>query len=290
MVDKIMNDDKLKTFSIIPETVEVPKNNLLLRSPNISTKLPNSTNLKMKLEIIVHNAKHLADSLKSQILLVQQREDVLKEAIFNGWMGVTTLTVTTLKRMPRKYIIRNGFWTLCNGIVQHPATQDVTAAIFTETYNSPKCIGQEVTTKPDPCVFNSIIKYDTVPTQRRLEYSEEEYLCLKSNFNNTLEQYFSVPKQLVNKTCKNGVIRSLADNISECSLRVISDYTYYPNKNLPASHLPLEYCEGHHGSCKLIVAWHLSNTSVENFEFIKDDPNFKSYFIKSGSYVNNPMY
>lgn len=58
--------------------------------------------------------------------------------------------------------------------------------------------------KPDPCVFNSIIKYETIPTRRRAEYVEEDYLCLKSGFNNTIEQYLSVPKRVVNDTCKNG--------------------------------------------------------------------------------------
>lgn len=62
----------------------------------------------------------------------------------------------------------------------------------------------QVSSIPDPCVFNSIIKYETVPQRRALEYYEDDYLCLKPNFNNSIEQYLSVPKHVVNNTCKNG--------------------------------------------------------------------------------------
>lgn len=56
----------------------------------------------------------------------------------------------------------------------------------------------------DPCVFNSVIKYETIPTQRRMLYTEDDYLCLKSTFNTTLEQYMSVPRRLINDTCGYG--------------------------------------------------------------------------------------
>ncbi|KPJ15981.1 Cadherin-related tumor suppressor [Papilio machaon] len=218
-------------------------------------------NLRVTLETILGNAKKLADSLKAQISIVQEKEERLKDTIVNGRFGITTLTVSTLRKLPKNYIIRDGYWTLCNGILQHPTTEEVTAAAFSDLYAVPRCIGQEVTSKPDPCVFNSVIKYDTIPSQKRPEYSEDEYLCLKPTFNTTLEQYFSVTKRIVNQTCKSGVIRSIADNVLECGVRVLSDYTYYPNKEV-TSYLPLEYCEGTQGSCNLIVAWHLSNSSV----------------------------
>ncbi|CAH2051908.1 unnamed protein product, partial [Iphiclides podalirius] len=289
MDTKILDSERAK-IPMGKEMFEVPKNNLLiLSSPNTTPSQYSS--LKVKLETVLHNAKELAVSLKSQITVVEERERALKEAIVEGRYGVTTLTVSTLRRLPRKYIIRDGFWTLCNGIVQHPpSSQDANAAVFGDLYSVPRCVGQEVASKPDQCVFNSVIKYDTVPTTRDLEYSEGEYLCLKPGFNNTLEQYYSVTKKLVDRTCKNGVIKSLDDNISECGLRVLSEYTFYPNKNAGASYLPLEYCEEKQGACKLIVAWQISNSTIENFEYIKDDPNFKSYFIKSGSFVNTVIY
>ncbi|CAK1590420.1 unnamed protein product [Parnassius mnemosyne] len=300
---KMFNNEKLKIIPPVPgtsepsepsSTVDVPKNNLLLRfTPNetLTSGVMPTSSLKSKLETTLQNAKELAAILKSHIITVQEREKTLKEAIVNGKLGVTILTVSTLKGQPRKYIIRDGFWTLCNGMIQTPTTvPDMTATIFSNVYSTPRCIGQEVTSKPDPCVFNSIIKYETIPTERKTEYTEDEYLCLKPTFNNTLEQYLSVTKKLVNATCKNGKIRSFADNLFECGLRVMSDYTYYPQREIVASELPLEYCDGVLGSCKLIVAWHLSNSSVENFEFVKDDQNFKNYFMKSGSYVNNALY
>ncbi|XP_013143699.1 PREDICTED: uncharacterized protein LOC106107398 [Papilio polytes] len=286
---KVLDGDKLKLFQGSPEVLELPKNNLLLQTSNMTpVNVMQTRNLRVTLETVLSNAKKLADSLKTQILIVQEREERLKDTIVNGRFGITTLTVSTLRKLPRNYIIRNGYWTLCSGILQHPTAQ-VTAAAFSELYAVPRCIGQEITSKPDPCVFNSVIKYDTIPTQKRSEYSEDEYLCLKPTFNSTLEQYFSVTKRVVNQTCKNGVIRSMADNVLECGVRVLSDYTYYPNREV-SSYLPLEYCEGTLGSCNLIVAWHLSNSSVENFEFIKDDLNFKNYFMKSSTLLNNALY
>ncbi|XP_045539138.1 uncharacterized protein LOC123722184 isoform X1 [Papilio machaon] len=288
---KMLDGDKLKLFSGSPEVLEIPRNNLLLQTTSNMTPVNvlQTQNLRVTLETILGNAKKLADSLKAQISIVQEKEERLKDTIVNGRFGITTLTVSTLRKLPKNYIIRDGYWTLCNGILQHPTTQEVTAAAFSDLYAVPRCIGQEVTSKPDPCVFNSVIKYDTIPSQKRPEYSEDEYLCLKPTFNTTLEQYFSVTKHIVNQTCKSGVIRSMADNVLECGVRVLSDYTYYPNKEV-TSYLPLEYCEGTQGSCNLIVAWHLSNSSVENFEFIKDDLNFKNYFMKSATFLNNALY
>lgn len=80
-------------------------------------------------------------------------------------------------------------------------------------------------------------------------------------------------------------MRSITDNVQECGVRVLSEYTYYPNKDETTSILPLEYCTGRNGSCKLIVAWHVTNKTVENFEFLDSDPNFKKFFIKSDAYV-----
>lgn len=74
-----------------------------------------------------------------------------------------------------------------------------------------------------------------------------------------------------------GVIRSLEENVAECGLRVLSEYLYYPSS---AASVPLEYCAG---ACRLLAAWHLSNTTIENFEFLKDEPGFKKYFVKSDS-------
>lgn len=56
----------------------------------------------------------------------------------------------------------------------------------------------------DPCVFNSVIKYEVVPAVRAPEYTEDDYLCLKPTFNVTLERYMSVTRQVMNDTCKDG--------------------------------------------------------------------------------------
>lgn len=77
------------------------------------------------------------------------------------------------------------------------------------------------------------------------------------------------------------MIRSLDDNMMECSMRVLSEYNYYPNRGYANAEVPLEYCVESDGACKLIVAWHVSNATIENFEFLKSEPNFKKYFMKS---------
>ncbi|KAL4711774.1 hypothetical protein ACJJTC_005943 [Scirpophaga incertulas] len=128
----------------------------------------------------------------------------------------------------------------------------------------------------DYCVFNSVTKYETVPTTRRLEYSEDEFLCLKQSFNTTLERYFSVPREVIDKTCKNGIVRSLENNIATCGVRVLTEYSYYPREY--TSSLSLDYCTQADGSCKLTIAWHVSNVTIENFEFI-NELNFKTFFL-----------
>ncbi|XP_052751759.1 uncharacterized protein LOC128200908 [Galleria mellonella] len=285
---EVLNNENLRMIPVQDFTEQylnqIMKNDILYRSKSqIST-----TYLKMKLEDTLQNAKILADTLKLQINALTAREKVLKEAIVNGRSGVTSVTVSTLGRVFRTYIIRDGYWALCNGIIQPPVNPESTNTnTFNEIYSAPRCIGQEVPTRPDPCVFHSIIKYETVPQRRRLEYYEEDYLCLKPSFNNTMERYLSVPKQIVNATCRNGIIRSLADNTKECGLRVMAEYTYYPQRSYyTESLLPLEYCTEKNLSCVLITAWHVSNSTIENFEFLKNDQNFKRYFIKSGSYID----
>lgn len=75
-------------------------------------------------------------------------------------------------------------------------------------------------------------------------------------------------------------MRSLRENIQECGIRVLSDYTFYPYRSFLSSLMPVEYCTQRDGSCKLMVAWHVSNTTIENFEFLENDENFKNFFIK----------
>ncbi|XP_053617192.1 uncharacterized protein LOC128679163 [Plodia interpunctella] len=252
-------------------------------SLNMEASQPNydisAASLKSKLENSLQTAKLLTETLKMQINALTLKEVELKEAIANGRSGVTALTVSSMGRLPRTYLIRDGYWTRCNGMVQPPPS-DQTKSFFNEINIAPRCIGQEVSSGPDPCVFNSITKYETIPTYRRLEYYEEDYLCLKPTFNSSMEQYLSVPKQLVNETCSNGVIRTLTENSIECGIRTLADYTYYPQRSY-TSLLPLEYCTEKDGSCRLIVAWHISNTTIENFEFLKNQPNFKKYFIRA---------
>ncbi|XP_060806728.1 uncharacterized protein LOC106135234 [Amyelois transitella] len=249
--------------------------------PNPRSNLDLSvTSLKLKLENTLQTAKRLTETLKMQINALTAQEIELKEAITNGRSGVTAVTVTSLGRLPRTYLIRDGYWTRCNGMVQLPSQDQSPKNVFNEMFLAPRCIGQEVSSAPDPCVFNSIIKYETIPTYRRFEYYEDDYLCLKQAFNSSMEQYLSVPRQLVNDTCTNGVIRSLTENSMECGIRILADYTYFPQRSY-TSLLPLEYCIEKDGSCKLIVAWHVSNTTIENFEFLKNQQNFKKYFINA---------
>ncbi|OWR55021.1 hypothetical protein KGM_206873 [Danaus plexippus plexippus] len=173
-------------------------------------------------------------------------------------------------------MIRDGFWSLCEGIIQYPNVP--TSNSYTDLYSVPRCIGQEVASKKDPCVFNSIIQYETIPVTRRSSYYEDSYLCLKPTFNNTMEQYFSVPRRVVDDTC-NGIIKKLTDNVSECGVRILSEYSYYPQSR--QTQFPLEYCTEKDGSCRLMVGWHLSNKTIENFEFLKHDSNFKKFFIQT---------
>lgn len=85
-----------------------------------------------------------------------------------------------------------------------------------------------------------------------------------------------------------GTVRSLEENVEKCGVRVMSEYTYYPSRN-SALGLPLEYCTEPDGACKLIMAWHISNATIENFEFLKNELGFKKYFIKSGEQVEHAM-
>ncbi|XP_026745179.1 uncharacterized protein LOC113506539 [Trichoplusia ni] len=255
---------------------------------HMSNNEMNTVNLKIKLEDTLRTAKSLAETLKVQIIELVARENLLKEAIVNGRPGVSTLTVSTMSQVPRSYIIRDGRWMLCNGMIQFPVqSQTSSTNLFNGLFTEPRCIGREVSTVQDPCVFNSVIKYEVVPTTRRLVYTEDDYLCLKPSFNKTLERYMSVTRQLINETCKNGIIRSLAENTLECGIRVLSEYSFYPHRSSAAATLPLEYCTEKDGSCKLIVAWHVSNATIENFEFLKNEHNFKKYFIKSGPYIEH---
>lgn len=77
-----------------------------------------------------------------------------------------------------------------------------------------------------------------------------------------------------------GLIKNLSENILDCGVRVVLEYTYYPNRS-ETPWLPLEYCTEKDGACKLIVGWHLSNKTIENFEFLKKDDDFKRFFINN---------
>ncbi|XP_045771232.1 uncharacterized protein LOC123871446 [Maniola jurtina] len=293
--DILRQNTRNRTSKFVPEDhdSEVVPLNPYLDSHDVYTKNnifepssgdAGSKGLKIKLDETLKIAEALTETLKKQIKEIETQERLLKEAITNGRSGVTTLTVLTLGHPSRTYLIRDGFWTLCNGLVQYPASQ-TSYNIFTELFSAPRCIGQEITSRRDPCVFNSIIKYQTIPTTRRSTYHEDDYLCLRESFNNTLENFMSVTKKVVDETCKNGVTRSLTDNVLDCGVRVLSEYTYYPPKDNKSILLPLEYCTEKDGSCKLIVAWHLSNKTIENFEFLKTDQNFKKFFMNSDSYI-----
>ncbi|XP_004926901.1 uncharacterized protein LOC101745475 isoform X1 [Bombyx mori] len=262
------HDTDLQTSTSVYESY---KNDGKIRENNeISTDA-----LKTKLENTIRNSKILAETLKTQIDVITARENALKDAIANGRFGVTLATVSTLGQVPRSYIIRDGRWTLCTSQIQTSA----------EPLTGPRCTGQEVSVKRDPCAFNSVIKYETIPTQRRLLYVEDDYLCLKTNFKDTLERYLSVTTRILNETCVNGTLRSLADNVLECGIRTLTEYTFYPQGS-SSFKLPLEYCAEGDRSCKLIVAWHISNATIENFEFFKNEQEFKNYFMKSGPYFN----
>ncbi|CAG9791373.1 unnamed protein product [Diatraea saccharalis] len=246
-----------------------------------------TVDLKQQLENTLQNARILSESIKLQINEISTRESLLKDSIANGRSGVSAVTVTSMGRPPRFYMVRDGFWSLCNGLLQLPS-QTQTANLFSELFSMPRCIGHEMSTQQDQCTFNSLIKYETVPTIRRLEYSEDDFLCLKNTFNTTLERYMSVPRRIINDTCQDGIIRSLEDNVAKCGLRVMTEYTYYPSRGYAAStSLPLEYCNEPDGACKLVIAWHVSNATVENFEFLENEQGFKKFFIKADSYIEH---
>lgn len=82
---KVLDGDKLKLFQGSPEVLELPKNNLLLQTSNMTpVNVMQTRNLRVTLETVLSNAKKLADSLKTQILIVQEREERLKDTIVNG--------------------------------------------------------------------------------------------------------------------------------------------------------------------------------------------------------------
>lgn len=77
------------------------------------------------------------------------------------------------------------------------------------------------------------------------------------------------------------MIKGLKDNLIKCGVRILTEYNYYPNRNLLPADI-LDYCTENDGSCKLMVAWYLSNSSIEHFEVLSDDNNFKKNFLKMG--------
>ncbi|CAH2093725.1 unnamed protein product [Euphydryas editha] len=284
-----INDNTEKLFKgepITPSYDYMPQvSDNVLFNPMLLNENTNAVTLKTKLEDILKTATILTNALKKEIGIVEERERILKETIVYGRSGTTTLTVSTIDRPPRTYIIRNGLWSLCNGIIQYPIVKQA-YNIYTDIFSTPRCLGQEVTSTRDPCVFNSLIKYETIPLTRRTYYVEDDYLCLKSSFNNTLETYMTVPKRVVDETCQNGTVTSLISNILNCGARILSEYTYYPFKDERTS-LPLEYCNEKDGSCKLMVGWHITNKTIENFEFLKNDRQFKKIFIMKNKPVES---
>ncbi|KAI5634071.1 hypothetical protein NE865_13240 [Phthorimaea operculella] len=201
---RMMGDGFMKTMQIKAETPE--------SSPQLyeqtSTRAPEpKLSLKMKLEETINNAEELLQKLQVQITALEKREKVIKDAIVKGRLGVSTVTVSTLNNgAPRTYFVRDGVWSICNGMMQYPVVNPtaLNANVFNDIFAAPRCIGKEVPAKQDPCVFNSVIKYETIPEHRRQEYTENDFFCLKPAFNKTLEQYLSVPKAIVNNTCQNG--------------------------------------------------------------------------------------
>ncbi|CAH0402806.1 unnamed protein product [Chilo suppressalis] len=246
-----------------------------------------TVDLKVQLENTLQSATILTESLKLQIDEISTRESILKDAIVNGRSGLSAVRVTSMGRPPRSYMVRDGSWSLCKGLVQFPSHEQ-SSNLFSELFYTPRCIGHEMSSQQDPCAFNSLIKYETVPTIRRFEYSEDDFLCLKKTFNTTLERYMSVPRQIINDTCQDGIVRSLEDNVAKCGLRVMTEYTYYPSRSFSTStSLPLEYCTEPDGACKLIIAWHVSNATVENFEFLENEQDFKKFFITAENNIEH---
>ncbi|XP_063541577.1 uncharacterized protein LOC134750344 [Cydia strobilella] len=293
---QIPNQELPKTLTKANESNEASELGSYVSTPTLQAKLEAALNL----------AKGLAAKLRGKIALLSEREATLKDTIAKGRSGVSVVTVHTLSRAPRSYLVRDDAWASCQGVLQlsygTAGPTCVGVEVLDRTYAvylvrdgawascqgmlqlsygtaGPTCVGVETPTKPDPCVFNSVTKYETIPIRRRSEYAEDDFLCLKSSFNTTLDRYLSVPRTVINDTCKNGVVRSLEDNVVECGVRVLSEYVYYPGA---AARVPREYCDSDPpGACHLLAAWHLSNTTIENFEFLKDDPAFKAYFIKN---------
>lgn len=73
--------------------------------------------------------------------IISYSNDILNYVFFRRW-GTATLTVSTTDRPPRTYIIRNGIWTICNGIIQYPIVKQA-YNIYTELFSTLRCIGQE---------------------------------------------------------------------------------------------------------------------------------------------------
>ncbi|KAJ2942824.1 hypothetical protein O0L34_g15012 [Tuta absoluta] len=282
---RVMSDGFMKMVQIQTELPEAPPEVI---EPT-STRAPEPrVGLKLKLEETINNAEELLEKLQVQIAALEKRERVIKDAIVKGRLGVSMVTVSALNnRAPRTYFIRDGVWSVCKGLVQHPLVNPnaINANVFNDILAAPTCIGKEVPANQDACVFNSVIKYETIPERRRLEYTENDFFCLKPVFNKTLEQYLSVPQTIVNNTCRNGIIRSLEENMQQCGPRILSEYNYYPLRTNAASLYPLEYCTEKDGSCKLIVAWHLTNRTVDNFEFLKSEESFKKLFIQPAEHI-----
>lgn len=74
-------------------------------------------------------------------------------------------------------------------------------------------------------------------------------------------------------------MRTIEDNIKECGVRTLSEYTFYPYKFTSAKALPLEYCMENDGVCKLLVGWNMMNETINNYEYLKDDVDFKKFFM-----------
>ncbi|XP_041971654.1 cell cycle checkpoint control protein RAD9A isoform X2 [Aricia agestis] len=121
------------------------------------------------------------------------------------YLGVTVATVWTMDQPARSYLVSRSAWSVCSGDISFPADYPPT-----NWKSVPKCDYDETPAeKPDPCIFNSIIKYSTIPSARRSLYAEDDYVCQKHSFSDKLEKYMSVSPSVIQHTCRNVLGRTI---------------------------------------------------------------------------------